>query len=395
MSTGIAPTYPVRVDGRLDPGLSRWLWLVKWLLVIPHYIVLAFLWIAFVVLSVVAFFAILFTGRYPRGIFDFNVGVLRWTLARRRSTPTAPSAPTATRRSRSPTTRLPRDARRRLPRAALARARAREVVAARDPALHRRRPCSSAAARGRPGRPATAPCPYGGGLIGLLVLIAVVALLFTGRYPRGIFDLVLGMNRWVLRVAAYAGPDDRPLSAVPPRPRGGRTGHADAAAAEHRARGAAGAGAASRAAAASRCSPSSPAASSRSLAAGLLSTGVAGARRRPDPARRPGVRDDARRSATRRAPTRWCPSTVHLDVPARLGRRRRRPRRRRSSSAATARSRSSSASARRRGRPPTWRACRARARRPRRRDRHRRRRHASARGPGASRSGSPRTHRRR
>ncbi len=60
--------------------LNRWLPLVKWLLAIPHYIVLFFLYIAAIVCLVIAWFAILFTGRYPRGLFDFVVGVSRWSL---------------------------------------------------------------------------------------------------------------------------------------------------------------------------------------------------------------------------------------------------------------------------------------------------------------------------
>lgn len=71
--------YPLRVRGELVEPLSRWLWLVKWLLLIPHLIVLVFLWVGYAVVTVIAFFAILVTGRYPHGLFTYNRGVLRWT----------------------------------------------------------------------------------------------------------------------------------------------------------------------------------------------------------------------------------------------------------------------------------------------------------------------------
>lgn len=59
--------------------LNRWLPLIKWFLAIPHYIVLFFLWIGVLVAVIVAWFAILFTGRYPQNLFRFVVGVIRWT----------------------------------------------------------------------------------------------------------------------------------------------------------------------------------------------------------------------------------------------------------------------------------------------------------------------------
>ncbi len=82
--------YPSTVEGQavhldldypdVERDLNRWLPLVKWLLAIPHYIVLFFLAIAALVAVVIAWFAILFTGRYPRSLFDFVVGVGRWSL---------------------------------------------------------------------------------------------------------------------------------------------------------------------------------------------------------------------------------------------------------------------------------------------------------------------------
>jgi Domain of unknown function (DUF4389) len=73
-SVRLQMSYP---DAERD--LNRWLPLVKWLLAIPHFIVLVFLWLAALFVVVFAWFAILFTGRYPRGLFEFVVGVGRWT----------------------------------------------------------------------------------------------------------------------------------------------------------------------------------------------------------------------------------------------------------------------------------------------------------------------------
>jgi hypothetical protein len=189
---------PVRIEASLDPRLSRWLWLVKWLLAVPHYIVLFFLWIAFVCVTFVAFFAILFTGRYPRPLFDFSLGVLRWNWR------VSYYAHTALGTDRYPPFTLA------------------DV----------------------PGYPARLDIAYpgrlsrglvlvkwwllaipqyivvgifvysgswgardgwgGGGLIPFLSLVAVVVLAVTARYPVHLFDFLMGLVRWVARVTAYA-----------------------------------------------------------------------------------------------------------------------------------------------------------------------------------------------
>lgn len=71
-------TSPLALTGHLDNRQSRWLWLFKMFTAIPHFVVLFALWLVFIVLTIVAGVAILVTGRYPRALFDLNVGIMRW-----------------------------------------------------------------------------------------------------------------------------------------------------------------------------------------------------------------------------------------------------------------------------------------------------------------------------
>jgi hypothetical protein len=188
----VAGSYPVRVDAWLDAPLSRWLWLVKWLLLIPHYIVLALLWIAFVILSVVALFAILFTGSYPRPIFEFNVGVLRWTWR------VQYYAIGAFGTDRYPPFRLADDPS--YPahlEVEYPRNLSRGLVLVKWWLLAIPQYIIVGVFAGS----ASGSWP---GLIAILAVFAAVAVLFTSRYPQQIFEFVVGLNRWALRVAAYA-----------------------------------------------------------------------------------------------------------------------------------------------------------------------------------------------
>ncbi|WP_138760711.1 DUF4389 domain-containing protein [Modestobacter altitudinis] len=233
--------YPVRVDASLDPSLSRWLWLVKWLLLIPHVFVLFFLWVAFVVVTVIAFFAILFTGRYPRSLFDFNVGVMRWSwrvhyygywaLGTDRYPPftlaEVPDYPA----------HLDVAHPERLSRGlifvkwllAIPHFLVLAVFVGGGLWLGTR--------AGDTDNSWDNGANAGWSLVGLLVLIAAIVLLFTGRYPKPLYDFVMGMDRWALRVGPYAAlmtdryppfrldqggtdPDSVPADPLPPTPTG-------------------------------------------------------------------------------------------------------------------------------------------------------------------------------
>ncbi len=194
------PPYPVRIEGRLEPGLSRGLWLIKWLLLVPHLVVLIFLWIAFLVLTVVVWFAILISGRYPRPIFEFNLGVLRWSwrvsFYGYSALGTDRYPPFTLADVEDYPARLDIDYPENLSRG-LALVKSWLLAIPHYLVLSFFVGGAGAAATGY-GYGQTAPITAGTSLVGLLVCFAGVVLLFRGHYPHGIYDAVLGMDRWVL-----------------------------------------------------------------------------------------------------------------------------------------------------------------------------------------------------
>ena len=176
-----APDYPVRYDVEYPERLSRWKIFVKWILAIPHFIIVILLVNVAGILQFIAFFAILFTKKWPRGLFDFTVQIYRWTA---------------------------------------------NVAAYALLLLRDEYPPFS----GEPGEyPVLLEVEYDENLSRWLifvkwllaiphyfvlafllvaayvaVFIAFFAILFTGRYPRSLFDFVVGTARWTTRVQAYS-----------------------------------------------------------------------------------------------------------------------------------------------------------------------------------------------
>lgn len=191
---------PIHLKGELTDPPGRALWLVKLLLIIPHIIVMIFLWIAAIFVTIIAFFAILFAGKYPRSLFDFVVGVMRWSWR------VGFYSYEALGTDRYPPFTL-------------------ESVEDYPADLHIDYPESlshglplvkwflaiphylilAALAGGWSSGTNQHGDFYYGGLLYILIAIIAILLLFVGRYHKDIFRLIMGINRWGFRVAAYVG----------------------------------------------------------------------------------------------------------------------------------------------------------------------------------------------
>ena len=175
--------YPVTLKGELTIPPGRGWWLLKWLLAIPHCFCLFFLWIAFAVVWVISLFAILFTTKYPRGLFDFNVGVLRWAWRVGFYSYGALGTDKYPPFSLKPDPNYPADLEITYPEKL-----SRGLVLIKWWLL---------------AIPHYFIVEVLSDLIAILVFVAGICLLFSGRYPKDLFKLVIGLNHWSYRVAAY------------------------------------------------------------------------------------------------------------------------------------------------------------------------------------------------
>jgi hypothetical protein len=186
------PAFPLAFHAEYSERLSPALWLVKWFLLIPHFVVLGFLWAGFVCSWAFSLVAILFTGRYPKGLFEYNVGVLRWTwrigFYGYQALGTDAYPPFSLRAGGYPADLdIPYPAKL-----------SRRLALVKWWLLAVPHYLIVAVLFGGPG-------PHIGGLVFLLTVFAGVILLFTSRYPRDLFTIIVGANRWAFRVMAYVG----------------------------------------------------------------------------------------------------------------------------------------------------------------------------------------------
>jgi hypothetical protein len=182
--------HPLTLKAEKTEPLSPVLWLVKWFLLIPHFLVLPFLLCGFCVSWLLALFAILFTGRYPRGLFDYNVGVMRWCWR------VAYYGYEALGTDRYPPFTLragghPADLDVRYPERL-----SHGLVLVKWWLLAIPHYVVVGIFQGGAGF-------YQCGLVAILTFFAAITLLFTGRYPEDLFRLIVGLNRWTFRLWAY------------------------------------------------------------------------------------------------------------------------------------------------------------------------------------------------
>ena len=198
-------TSPLVLTGHLDGRLSRWLWLFKMITAIPHFIVLIALWATFIVLTLAAGVAVLITGRYPRPLFDLNVGILRWnwrvgfySWAALGTDRYPPFALTGADYPASLEVAYPERLSRGLVLVKWLLAVPHLIVVGLITADIMLYPIAALNELAGDMRLAG-----GYSVLNLLVVIGGFFLLVTGRYPASLFDFLMGVNRWLHRVILY------------------------------------------------------------------------------------------------------------------------------------------------------------------------------------------------